>query len=72
MKKYLYDAKAIVPCCELCEHGAPDQEDEFILCKGKRMREKNDRCRRFRYDPLKRRPKRSPSLPRFDPDEFKL
>ena len=43
--------------------------------KAKRQRKRmvvNGPCKSFKYDPFLRKPHAPPSLPEFDPDEFKL
>ena len=51
--------------CEYCSHASPD--GCLVRCENK-----HDRCARFDYDPLLRRPKTPPRLKKFDAQEFEL
>ncbi len=70
-KKPLF-GRNIEPACEYCENGSPTIDGQMIKCKYKGIISKHDSCKKFIYAPLKRVPKRRPSLPQYDPDEFKL
>lgn len=57
--------------CSLCEIGRPGPDGKSVLCVKKGVMAPEDRCRHFRYDPLKREPVLPPRQ-EHDPDEFKL
>ena len=47
--------KKIERVCSYCLYGANLDEDQ-ILCSKKGIRSPDDKCRKFKYDPLKRVP----------------
>lgn len=53
--------KKIEHSCAYCIHGAR-LEDGQILCAKKGMKTTEDKCFRFKYDPLKRVPKKAKAL----------
>ena len=71
MSKSVYN-KNIEPKCELCVHAVTAADGSAILCPKKGIREFNDVCRRFRYDPLKRIPARPAERVTFSDLDFKL
>lgn len=71
MKRKLY-GEAVEPACEYCAHGRPSKDGKSILCERHGVLPPDYRCRRFRYDPLKRKPRPAPELPRFSPEDFSL
>ncbi len=56
--------------CLYCEYASvKETEGELsILCRGKKSVMPDQRCIRFRYDPLKRVPKPKPRIPTLDPE----
>ena len=62
----------ITPSCEYCEHGRDSSEYNMIMCKKKGIVSPYFRCKKFRYDPLRRVPKRAEAQRRFTPEEFAL
>jgi hypothetical protein len=58
--------------CALCLHGKTASDPSKILCCKKGVVDAGSRCRRYRYDPLKRVPHHAPVLPSFDSGDFKL
>ncbi len=52
--------------CLYCARGT-QLEDGTVLCVKKGLRQGDDPCRRFRYDPLKRIPPKPKAL---DPDRY--
>lgn len=60
------DKIEIIKCCAFCEKATPLAGDEYVLCAKKGVVSLTYKCRRFSYDPLKRIPKRAPSLMRLD------
>ena len=60
------------PACSLCEYGRWDGSHTAVLCKEKGVMQPDGHCRRFRYDPFRREPRRRPSLPEYDPKDFEI
>ncbi len=69
-RKPLYGAN-IAPACAYCEHGTPAADGKMILCRRRGVVSPYYACRKFRYDPLQRVPRRQ-QLPDFDPRDFSL
>lgn len=65
--------KKIPHACSYCLHGAALEED-LILCTKKGLREPDDKCWRFYYDPCKRIPSKPKALDfsRYDQEDFSL
>lgn len=63
---------AITPKCEYCAHARPSPDGETVLCAKKGVVAKDGCCRRYKYDILKRQPRRAPKLPEFDAADFEL
>ena len=53
--------KKIERSCSYCLYGAP-LEGGVILCSKKGVRTESDKCRKFKYDPCKRIPKKAKAL----------
>lgn len=53
--------KKIERSCAYCLYGA-HLEDGQILCAKKGLRTMEEKCRRFKYDPCKRIPKKAKAL----------
>ena len=45
--------------CKYCEHAKTLSDPDTMLCEKRGIVPAGHRCRRFRYDPLKRTPNRS-------------
>lgn len=71
MKRKLY-GENIDKSCGYCEHGKAAPDGETVLCIKKGVVTPDFHCRRFKYDPLKRVPKRRPPLPEYSPEDFEL
>ena len=56
--------------CAFCEHSALLHGDEYVLCEKKGVVRATYVCRKFSYDPLKRRPaqRNAPKLEYVDID----
>lgn len=59
-------------CCAICAHGTKAADSDLILCEKKGILQPDFKCRKFKYDPLRRQPKMMPELPVFTFDDFKL
>ena len=71
-QKLEYFDKKITPACEYCEHGRETSEYNMILCSKKGVVSPYFRCRKFRYDPLRRIPKRDEDVKTYSPSDFSL
>lgn len=71
MKQKLFDP-TLSPACAYCAHGRPAPDGESVLCVKKGVMRKDSACRKYRYDPLKRTPKKKPRLPQYNAEEFEL
>lgn len=65
--------KKIERSCIYCLHGV-QLENEQILCVKKGVRQAEDSCRRFRYDPCKRIPPKAKVLDfsKYDKEDYTL
>ena len=72
MKKRLLEKKKYPAVCETCLHGRLSPDEESVLCVKKGIVEPDGKCRRYSYDPLKRRPKKPLLVERADPSDFDL
>jgi len=65
--------KKIDWACAYCIHGTKADED-LILCTKKGMKEPDDSCRKFKYDPIKRIPHKIKPLDfsKYDKEDFSL
>ena len=43
-------------CCGLCATGRESSDGKLVFCEKKGVVDRNDYCRRYKYDPLKRTP----------------
>ncbi len=71
MKK-LFNKKDIVPSCSYCGHGRPAPNQEYVLCMKKGVVGVDFACKKFKYDPLKRKPIRPRAIEKFDESDFAL
>jgi hypothetical protein len=72
MNKKLLNAKEHTPACAYCLHGRLSPDKRSILCVKRGVVALDYACRRYEYDPLKRQPRRAPTLPTFSPEDFEL
>ena len=66
--------KDIPVSCAYCRHSAGTEVENTVLCSKCGVTPPKDKCRRFRYDPLKRIPKKAKAqdFSKFDEAEFTL
>ncbi len=65
--------KATEPQCAFCEHGAPIGKGETVLCrKIGGVMQSFSKCKKFKYDPLKREPKVISFKGEFSKEDFSL
>ena len=70
-KKKLF-GNHIEPSCETCALGMVSSDGETVLCRHAGAPSKYHSCKKFRYDPLKRTPRREPVLETFNASDFSL
>ena len=70
-KRALFGAD-IPPACAYCARGRAARAPGLILCPVQGVVAPRHSCRRFRYDPLRRVPRRQPPLPGFSAEDFSL
>lgn len=65
-------SKDIDPACGLCEHAVPIDE-ETVLCRKRGPMPITACCRRYKYDPLLRKPHpQAPPRKTFKAEDFEL
>lgn len=68
----LYNKK-VAPMCSYCVFGRPAPNGDSVLCEKRGIMTKDSSCRKFKYDPLKRIPKKEPEMQQsFSQEDFKL
>lgn len=72
MRKKLTNDKDMVRSCKLCSHGIISADGDCVLCIKTGIRELDSSCRSFKYDPLKRVPKKIAGLGAFTEEDFRL
>ncbi len=72
MKQKMTNKNAYEKICANCFSGRICADREKVLCVRQGIMDPGSTCRHYRYDPLKRRPKKVPTLPEYNPDEFAL
>lgn len=70
MKK-MFD-KTIIKKCGHCLFGTDLGDDGEIICKKRGIVNKNDLCRKYKYDPLKREPQKQIISDNYSPEDFKI
>ncbi|MBQ1389065.1 MAG: hypothetical protein IIY78_05515 [Clostridia bacterium] len=59
----------IEPDCAYCDHCVSDGVSNLCMKNSSIV---NGKCRKFRYNPLLRKPFKPPQLPKFDPSDFQI
>ena len=72
MKKKLFERKKYPSVCEHCANGRLSPDEQSVLCIKKGIVAPDGKCRKYKYDPLKRRPKKPLMIEKADPSEFEL
>lgn len=62
----------VEPRCAYCKNGRLGADGKTILCPKKGVAGKDDFCKKFAYDPLKRVPQKLPNLGSFSKEDFEL
>ena len=60
------------PSCSYCVFGNESPFGTEILCVKMGIRAPSSFCKKFAYDPLKRNPRKAPTLPKFEKGDFEL
>lgn len=72
MKKKLTNDKKYEAVCRNCFFGRFSPDGQIILCDKKGMSDPDGSCKKYKYDPLKRVPRKAPKPEEADPAEFEL
>lgn len=64
--------KDIEPQCKYCVFGTPSGEESVICRKVGGIMQAFSKCRKFKYDPLKREPKVKAFFSDFSKDDFAI
>ena len=64
--------KNISPACEYCKHGTASKYTDEVFCLKKGVTNKQDACRHYKYDVLKRTPKRINPTGEFTAEDFEI
>ena len=70
--KALLRARDYERVCEFCRYGKPSPDGNNVLCSLRGVMRRQSVCKKYEYDPIKRKPERAPLLPEFDPEQFAL
>lgn len=70
-KKLLSDDESLKQCRN-CAYGLAMADDEKILCEKSGIRYPDSVCKKFKYDPLSRIPKKQPELSDYSEEDFAL
>ncbi len=71
MKKKIL-GRNVEPRCGYCQRGTRSPDGKTVLCPKKGVLDKDDFCKKFRYDPLKRIPRGTPEILSFSERDFSL
>ncbi len=56
--------------CEYCLNAIPLGSDNEMICKKRGIVYSDDLCKKYKYDPLKRTPKKPKLANNYSPDDF--
>lgn len=62
----------VEPACLYCEYAKPSPDKVMVLCRRFGPVSPHYKCKKYRYDPLKRAPRGLPKLPEFTAEDFEL
>lgn len=71
MAKSMFD-KTLPKRCEYCVFGTKSDFSDDVLCKKYGITHFSDSCRKYKYDPLKRKPKSAKPSDNYNPEDFLL
>lgn len=72
LKKIRFFNKGIEKQCAYCIHSKAYLENEEILCKYRGVVEADNKCRKFKYDILKRKPNKLHNIEEYTSEDFVL
>ncbi len=72
MKKSVYNTQSVSPSCSYCLLGKPAPDGKSVLCPKKGVVAKDFSCKKFKYDIMKRVPKKAPELKSFSKEDFSV
>ncbi len=72
VKKNIIDEKDRTPSCSICYYGIKLADSSGILCEKSGIRAFDSSCKKFKYDPLKRIPKKAPVMMDFSEEDFEI
>ena len=72
MKHGLLNPRDDLPQCALCEYGHIVDNDTEVLCPRNGVMKPDGACGSYKYDPLKRKPKKTTLQSQFDAEDFSL
>ncbi len=65
-------SKSVEPSCSYCRYGVLCRGTDTVVCEKKGLTRADEFCRRFRYDPIKRQPKKIRVIEKISGEEFKI
>lgn len=71
MKQSLYSAE-VSPKCEYCSNGILSPTGKEVLCRKKGIMQTDSFCKKFKYDPLKRKPEQVKLKSDYSAEDFML
>lgn len=72
MKQKLFNTKDQIKRCDTCLHGELAQDNMSIMCSKKGLKDPDDFCRKYKYDPLKRVPLKQIIDTDYSPEDFMI
>lgn len=72
MGNKLLNEKDISPKCEYCQVAKESPDGETMLCPKKGIVQKDFYCKKYKYDVIKRIPRKAPRPQEFSPEDFSL
>ncbi|MGI6279322.1 MAG: hypothetical protein ACOYJS_02020 [Acutalibacteraceae bacterium] len=71
MQRKFFD-KTLPPRCEYCQKSSPIGNDGEMVCRKHGITRADDYCKSYKYDPLKRIPRRKRLSDNYSADDFSL
>jgi len=72
LRQKLFNKKDYREVCENCFFGVLSPEKNCVFCSQTGIVKNEYSCKKYKYDPLKRIPKRPKKLPSYNENDFKL